>query len=157
MQHQLQSLHLLQLNQVHRFQTQLLVQPVMTPLRLHLLIRKDHLKQLPLLLILQLRLPHLPVPWLRPLPLPPVLLPRPVLQLVLPVQQELPEVVQPVAVPVVAVDHHRLHQVRVDVQRVPKVARVKKAKGRASQNHLMSPKTTSPSCMNHGVIAWLCL
>ena len=131
MQHQLLLLPRLQLSQVHRFQTQLLVQPVMTQHLLHLLIRKDSLKQLPLRLILQLRLPHLPAPWLRPLQLPPVLPPRPVLQLVLPVQQELP--VEPVAVPVVAVDHHRLHQVRVDVQRVPKVKRVK-AKARESQN-----------------------
>jgi hypothetical protein len=62
MQHQLQSLHLLQLNQVHRFQTQLLEQPVMTQHLLHLLILKDHLKQLPLRLIPQPRLPPLLVP-----------------------------------------------------------------------------------------------
>ena len=131
MQRLLLPLPQLQLNLALRLPILPLVQAVMTQHLLHLLIRKDHLKQLPLQLILQLRLPHLPAPWLPPQPLPPVLLQQLAQQQVLPVQQELP--VEPVAVPVVAVDHLHLHQVRVVVQRVPK-AKKAKARARESQN-----------------------
>jgi hypothetical protein len=105
----------------------------MTPLRRHLLILKDHLKQSLLRLKQQPRLPPLLVHWPQPqLPLP-VLPLQPVLQLVLLVQQELPAVVQP-EVPAAVADPHLQHHLTVDVQKEPRVARVKKAKVRASQN-----------------------
>jgi hypothetical protein len=87
----------------------------MTQLHLHRLIHKDPLKQLPLQLIPQLRLRHLPVLWLLPRPRPPVLLPQLALQLALPVEW----VADHLAVPAVAVDH-RLPVMAVD-QRVWKV------------------------------------
>ena len=119
MQHQLQPLLLLQLSQVHRFQTQPLVQPVMTQHHQYLLILRDLLKQSLLQLKPQLRLLPLPVLWLLPQLLLPVLLPQQVL------------LVEWVAVPAVAVVDHRLHHLTVDVQKVP---RAKKAKEKASQN-----------------------
>jgi hypothetical protein len=58
---------------------------------------------------------------------------QPVLQLVPLVQQELPAVVQP-EVPAAVADPHLHHRLKVAVQKEPRVARVKKAKVRASQN-----------------------
>jgi hypothetical protein len=113
------------LSQVHLWQTQQLVQPVMTQHHRFRLILKVHLKQLLLRLIPQLRLLPLPVHWLQPQPLLPVLLPQLVPQLVLPVEW----VAVQVAVPVVV--DHRLHQVMVVAQKAPKA---KKAKVRESQN-----------------------
>jgi hypothetical protein len=101
----------------------------MTQHRLHLLIRKDHLKQSLLRLTQQPRLPPLLVHWPQPQPPLPVL---PLQQGLQQVQQELPAVVQP-EVPAAAVLHLH-HRLKVDAQKEPRVARVKKAKGRASQN-----------------------